>query len=630
MEEYGRAEKYLRTAMEMKPDDIGYSVDYMLMLVEVRQFDKAYEIYKKYRRQGVVEEKDDPLDDGHKKRHKKEDGHNNKPFETNEKHLNLPEKYAADFNYVYLQTIFAHMLSHVGNTEEAEMVFKDLLRKAAFQHYEVHFYYAQHLYNTRRYPEACMQYIFAIILESNWSITYHHLACTLYATKQYRMSQFYVHKAHAMNNLIPSIENGFKALTAKLTRKLANVPMETEELIHENAVYAYGSRNWDTACLLFLQLLQLAPDNLNYQHNMAMVLYYGFKNVEGSEKYFKLALTSCQNSHPDILRHYCQLLTKQKRWDDSYRYYGSLVKLISRYKEQLEDAQEENGGEPIPPNPSMELTHSDHVNYGTACMETGQDTKLVEEHLAKALRMKPEDSKLLRRYAVLMREDRRFERSDKYFQRSLGVSPNDTETRYEYATLLWTTQRYGDACGELRRTLMLLSTASSNATGKSSKHSKGPDEKFILDFQEKCCILFAIILLEMQEYAECDQYLLKAIYLNEPNLKSIDGMRPIDPNKPVHVDVRYLAEYMLLKIRTRRYKVAQEIYRYACSLGKEKDWYLQCVYGLYCGAIKKSKAASELFKKLAAMEENDEAYFVHYYYGLHLHYACKDYVAAVG
>merc|ERR1712217_644044 len=82
-------------------------------------------------------------------------------------------------------------------------------------------------------------------------------------------------------------------------------------------------------------------ENTNYQHNLAMVLYYGFENHESSEKYFRKSLKSCGSSHPDIIRHYNVLLIKQKRWEESHAYYEILFKIIDKYKAQREQQLKE-------------------------------------------------------------------------------------------------------------------------------------------------------------------------------------------------------------------------------------------------------------------------------------------------
>ncbi|ETO11508.1 hypothetical protein RFI_25869, partial [Reticulomyxa filosa] len=226
---------------------------------------------------------------------------------------------------------------------EAQEVFNEINQISKYEYFEVHYFYALQYnnylfdllkkkklnktslhYACQQHEEAMMQYIFAIICENNWSIAHYYLGCVLYQLRLYKASMYFLSKAQKMNPNIPVIQNGYYAFGQRLAKYLEREASMSEEELHFAAVNSYRNRNWSIACLEFLQLLYTTPHNVNYQHNMAMVLQYGFMNYDGAEKYFKQSVRRSQTSHPDILRHYCQLLSIMKRYEDCKNYYVAL------------------------------------------------------------------------------------------------------------------------------------------------------------------------------------------------------------------------------------------------------------------------------------------------------------------
>ncbi|ETO10143.1 hypothetical protein RFI_27233, partial [Reticulomyxa filosa] len=112
----------------------------------------------------------------------------------------------------------------VHTQREAQEVFDEILQVSKYEYFEVHYFYALHLhYACQRLEEAMMQYIFAIICESNWSIAYYYLGCVLYQLRLYTASIFFLNKARRMNSTIPIIQSGFHAICQRLTEYLQQV-----------------------------------------------------------------------------------------------------------------------------------------------------------------------------------------------------------------------------------------------------------------------------------------------------------------------------------------------------------------------------------------------------------------------
>ncbi|ETO10144.1 TPR repeat-containing protein [Reticulomyxa filosa] len=500
----------------------------------------------------------------------------------------------------------------------------------------------------------------------------------------------------------------------------------TEEELHYSAVNSYRNRSWNLACLEFMQLLYINPQNVNYQHNMAMVLQYGFSNYDGAEKYFKQSVRASQNSHVDILRHYCQLLSIIKRYEDCKNYYALLFRVIhennkrvlvdmemeknnaNNPQQQQTQSQQENQSQSQMQTQTqtqtqtqkqenesrseiklqwLEITYTDHLNYAEALLECGVDFEQSELHFKKALEMRPDNPKILLKYGLLLSRDRRFQEAHLVFSTALKLSPNDMDLKYELATVLWNKQEYEEAILTLKQCLLLATTLST--TGQSAEMASKCKE-----FQEKCVLLYGIMLEEKQEYDKAEKYIAHAIALNQPNLKSLADLSYHDKYGNKAVDVRYLAEFMLIKIRKDEFDHAFRMYRFGkwmCAYGsnsgtatnntgngngdgnggntgnsgsghhyeeilnrmervrnspKKKpsilyqyddeddqacsDWYLACIYAVYCSKTNAIAKATRLFKKLINSDENKAApcYFIHYYYALHLHYVCKDYPKA--
>ena len=238
------------------------------------------------------------------------------------------------------------------------------------------------------------------------------------------------------------------------------------------------------------------------------------------------SLKSCGSSHPDIIRHYNVLLIKQKRWEESHAYYEILFKIIDKYKVQREQQLKEedkkyakmmkyynkhernkpNAQVPVkkdvPQNPSMMLTVDDHIQYATVCGDAGLRTyDVAKEHLKSALKIKPNDGHIIGKYAVLLAQIRSFSLAKEYFKHSLSFIPKDLEIRYEFGHLLWRMQDYHGAGQQLKKCLNLIS--SKNASGKELKPSTKLKNN---ENEEKCCILYGIILIEMEQYEVAKGY----------------------------------------------------------------------------------------------------------------------------
>ena len=142
---------------------------------------------------------------------------------------------------------------------------------------------------------------------------------------------------------------------------------------------------------------------------------------------------------------------------------------------------------------------------------------VAKEHLKLALKMKPSDGHIIGKYAVLLAQIRSFSLSKEYFKHSLSFIPKDLEIRYEFGHLLWRMQDYHAAGQQLKKCLNLIS--SKNSSGKELKLSTKVKNA---ENEEKCCILYGIILIEMEQYDIAKQLVLKAIDLNSKNNQSID------------------------------------------------------------------------------------------------------------
>ena len=196
--------------------------------------------------------------------------------------------YQDNFSYVYLQSVYGYLLSLMKKTKRAEQIFADLLQHSKNEFFEIHFYYGLHLFLTlKSYDAALKQFLSALVIEDNWAITYYYLALVLYELGEHHSSLDFLNKAFKLNPSIPAIYKNFQSVMFRITKKLQWESGESEEDVHHFAVREYKKRNWSLACVLFLRLLDMNGENTNYQHNLAMVLYYGFENHESSEKYFR-------------------------------------------------------------------------------------------------------------------------------------------------------------------------------------------------------------------------------------------------------------------------------------------------------------------------------------------------------
>ncbi|ETO11507.1 putative O-linked N-acetylglucosamine transferase, partial [Reticulomyxa filosa] len=189
-------------------------------------------------------------------------------------------------------------------------------------------------------------------------------------------------------------------------------------------------------------------------------------------------------------------------------------------------------------------------------MECGVEFEESERHFKKALEMKPDHVKTMLKYGVLLSRSRRFQEAHIVFRNALEMNPNDMDLRYEHANVLWTKQEYEEAIMELKRCLLV-------ATNPEQMQKSIEMENKCKEFQEKCVLLYGIMLEEKQEYDKAELYIAQAISLNQPNLKSLPGLSYHDKDGSKAVDVRYLAEFMLIKIRKGEFKEAFKIYQFA-------------------------------------------------------------------
>ena len=640
------AYKHLSKAVDLKPDDIGYRADYLLYYIVHNKFKEGLKYYNKVNKELILKNNNnisnkvsisDDIDD----------------IKNDDILIELQQNYHDDFSYVYLLSVYGYLLSKMGKIKEANSIFEFLVSKNNNDFYELHYYYGMHLeYSCNKHNHALKQFIKALIIEDNWAITYYHISIVLFKLKDYHSSMSFLNKSFKMNPSIPIIYKNFYQQMSNIQESFNNngIPQnEEEDQIHRRAVTEYRRRNWPNACILFLRLLQINHNNTNYQHNLAMVLYYGFENDEASEKYFRQSLRSCGSSHPDIIRHYCVLLIKQKRWEEAHAYYDILFRVIEQYNnarnQQIKDENnrwdkaveqqfikykkqykinnkidEENLlnkiKEQIPKrtineNPSMKIIVDDHSSYALICQEGFRQYDVAKEHLKKAIKIKPNDGTLISKYAIVLQNENNYKESSKYFKNAIDKIPNNVDVRYQYASLLWWMQKYKEACHELSCCLKIIKDLNKNSKLKEKKRKKN------LENEEKCSILYGIILIELERYNDAQIHIKRSIEISE----DINGK----------VDSRYIAEYMLLLIKEQKYNEAFECYELALQTLKNKnDWYLKCIYALYLSKIDDLPNASRIFEELIESDDNkySPCYSIHYYYGLHLHYGCKLYEKA--
>eukprot|EP01084_Bolivina_argentea_P306471 529600_1 len=574
LEQLDDAQTYLNHAIQLKQDDVGYRVDYILYLINCKRYKEAFKYYH-ISYQLITGPADE--DNGEYKLH---------------------PPYKDTFSYVYLQSVYGFLLSLCKKTKRAQDVYLQLITENNNNYFEIHFYYGMHLFFNGSYKSALFQFLSALMIEDNWAITYYYIALVLYELGHYHSSLDFLKRAFKMNPSIPIIRKNGDLMMNKLTKRLQWEGEQTEQDIHHLAVKDYKKRNWQIACILFLRLLQINPQNTNYQHNLAMVLFYGFDNNESSEKYFRKSLKSCGSSHPDIIRHYNVLLINQKRFEESHAYFHILFKIINKSKSTLT------------------LSVDDHIQYAIVTMSDA--LKLYHEskhHLKIALKQRPNDGHVIAKYAILLKLLHSYNLAKEYFKHSLSFIPKDIEIRYEYASLLWTMQDYNASCSELKICLNVINAKREREREREKDHKNKKKSKLIHVMEEKCCILYGIILIEMEEYRAAKQFILRAIELN--------------------YDIRCIAEIMLLLIRCEEYDEALKYYESAKQhINYEKQyfnnsidsWYLESVYAVYCSQIGNLSEADNKFKSL--LNEGSPCYFIHFFYAKHLHYKHNNYSMA--
>jgi len=648
MEEYHRASKYLQHSIDLKADDVGYRVDLMLYLIHNRQYkaaDKCYRDAYALVRAQYPDWRPPPTSAGGADG----GGGGDDQFKT---------PWQDTFSFVYLQSVYGYLLSLVGKKKRADQVFAELLHYNKNEFFEIHFYYALHLeFGLKAHDMALKQILCALVIEENWAVTYYYLAVVLYELALYSSALDFLNRAFKLNPSLPMIYKNFYAMIGKITKRLQWESAETEEDVHHAAVREYKRRNWSVACVLFLRLLEMNADNTNYQHNLAMVLYYGFDSHEAAEKFFRKSLKSCGSSHPDIIRHYAVLLVKQKRWEEAHAYFEILFKIVEKYKaqreQQLKDEEKKyakllsrwkrydkaGGAAPPPPpqapsvslpafNPSMVLSVDDHLQYALIAGDGLQLFEVAKEHLKQALKAKPEDGSIIGKYAVLLQHIGSYALSKEYFKHALTYIPKDLEVRYQFANLLWLMQDYASANEQLQTALNLIRQKQQQQPPPSTTTTevkKSSSRLKLEEAEEKCCILYGIILIELESYEAAKPYILRAIDLNSSNKECLD--------------IRYIAELMLLLIRSQHLDDALRYFEiasaYVCDQKRYfgntiDDWYLQSVYALYCSRTQQFDAATQLYVELLSTKENETSpcYVIHFLYAQHLHYECGEYEQA--
>ncbi|ETO24844.1 TPR repeat-containing protein, partial [Reticulomyxa filosa] len=459
--------------------------------------------------------------------------------------------------------------------------------------------------------------------------------------------------------------------TNKQTNKQRHV---SEEGLHREALEAYGNHDWNKACLRFLELCYLSPKNMHYPHNIAMVLQYGFQNYNGAEKYFKQAMRLSINFLPSLVRHYCSLLSVMKRYDSCQQMYTYLFRQIDQHNhaqtngennsdedDNDNDNDNDNGNkskqshEYNGPPKYIEKVHDDHLNYAEALMECEMELEESELHFKKALEIKPKNFKTLVKYGKLLSRIGKFDEAQQMFETAMELNAQDLELQYEYANVLWNRQEYEKALLQLQRA---LPKRQHNGVMSAIESQSQTQVQGWREWQEKLALLCGIILEEKQEYDEAEYWVTKAIEMGQPNVKSFADRTYHDDNENKILSVQYLTELMLIKIKKKEFEHALQMYQLAKSMlctychgrsnshwtlhcncnpndddedrAYSSDWYLTCVYALFCSETNRVEKATSLFRRLVSSEDNKSSpcYLIHFYFAMHLHYICKKFLQA--